>query len=238
MKFGFTVILACWLSVCSLNAQQKTDDSFGSLPPFTKWYQNPLGVSPLSLHTSNGIIVPAIAAGAILLFTDKDSLETRVSYYDNMGVSFGYYGSYSTVFQNEMGINYMLRKYLSAGVEFVQVYATDDVNNTFGMGIRPFFRFYPVNKENWKLYFQSGAGLMLFGDRFPKPSGYFGDSREGTRLNGCPKYGVGAEFKILNSWNISGGIWHVHFSNGDHPGFERNPGHDSNGFSIGVSYNI
>ncbi|MEW6136446.1 MAG: acyloxyacyl hydrolase [Bacteroidota bacterium] len=130
----------------------------------------------------------------------------------------------------------MLRKYLSAGVEISQVYVWDNENNTYGIGIRPFFRFYPVNNESFKLYFQSGAGLQFFFNEFPQPSGFFGDYRKGTKLNGSPKYGIGAELIINSKWNISAGLWHIHFSNGNNPSVERNPGHDSNGFSLGLIY--
>lgn len=215
----------------------QVDNSFGSLPPFTKWYQNPLGVSPLSLHTGNGIILPALAATAILLFTRKDTtLKNRISYYTDIGISYGYYGSKTTVYQNNLGLLFQVRKYMSLGAELSAVYAKDDKNNTWGWGLKPFVRFYPIHKDNFKLFFQSGAGLILFADTYPKPSGFFGDNREGTRLNGSPKYGIGTEFNINKKLSGQAGLWHVHFSNGDHPSYERNPGHDSNGFSIGLIY--
>lgn len=233
-KIALTSVLLLMLTL-SLHGQ--VDNSFGSLPPFTKWYQNPLGVSPLALHTGNGLIVPAIAAGAILIFTKKDStLINRLTVFDDAGYTKGYYGSYSNVFHNNLGINYTLRKYLSVGVELTMVFVTDEVNQTPGIGIRPFFRFYPINQEAFKLYFSSGAGLIYFFNNFPQPSGFFGDMREGTKLNGCPKYGMGAEIKISRRLYLNAGFWHIHFSNGDHPDYSRNPGHDSNGFSVGLTY--
>jgi len=229
------------VSLCLVNitfAQQQTvDNSFGSLPPFTKWYQNPLGVSPIALHTGNGLYIPLIAATTILILTKSDeNLSNRISFYTNIGYTKGYYGSFSNVTHNNFGLNYLLRNYLSAGVEFSQVYISDTENNTYGLGIRPFFRFYPINKEKFKLYFQSGAGLQYFLKNFPQPSGFFGDNREGTRLNGSPKYGLGTEIRINSKLNINAGLWHIHFSNGNHPSIDRNPGHDSNGFSIGITY--
>lgn len=235
-KIKLVIVLLCAVNV--LFAQhQAVDNSFGSLPPFTKWYQNPLGVSPVALHTGNGLYIPLIAASAILIFTKNDKeLSSRISFYSNVGYTKGYYGSFSNISHNDIGLNYLLRKYLSAGVEFTQVYISDAENNTYGLGIRPFFRFYPVNKENIKLYFQSGAGIQYFIDNYPQPSGFFGDKREGTKLNGSPKYGLGTEIRINSKWNINAGIWHIHFSNGNHPSIDRNPGHDSNGFSIGITY--
>jgi hypothetical protein len=225
------------LVVAVTRSYSQPNNSIGSFPPFTKWYQNPLGVSPVSLHTGNGIYLPAIAATAILIFTKKDTtLHHRLTYYDDAGVSFGYYASRTTVYQNNIGLLYQVRRYMSLGAEFSTVHVNDDDNNTWGLGLRPFVRFYPLTRENFRLFFQSGAGLILFGDTYPKPSGFFGDNREGTRLNGSPRYGIGAEFRLSRYLSGQAGVWHVHFSNGDHPGYERNPGHDSNGFSLGLLY--
>ena len=235
----FFIIVFVILQINVAFAQQGGGQPIGTWPPFTKWYQNPLGISPLSLHTSSGIIVPTAVAGVILLITKNDpELSDRLSYYADFGYSRGYYGSFSNVSHQNIGVNYMLRNYLSLGAEFSQVFVFDDVNKTYGLGVRPFFRFYPVHKENFHLYFQSGAGLQLFAKKFPQPSGFFGDYREGTQLNGSPKYGIGGEFKISEKWNINAGIWHIHFSNGNAVGAERNPGHDSNGFSLGLTYKM
>lgn len=220
----------CVLMLFSLGASAQ-------YPPFTKWYQNPLGFNPVNLHTSNGIIIPGFAAAAILIFTPKDTnIKKKLSYYDNVGLSWGYYGSRTTVYQNNIGLLYSVRSYMALGVEFTAYYVADDVNNTYGLGIRPFVRFYPVNKENFRLFFQSGAGLIWFAQPFPQPSGFFGDRRIGTQLNGCPKYGIGTELNINKRLSTQLGLWHVHVSNGNNPSRDRNPGHDSNGFSIGLMY--
>jgi len=238
VKKYFLFFLVSFFVANSVLAQtQPVNNSFGTLPPFTKWYQNPLGVSPIALHTGNGLFIPLFAATCILIFTKCDDNWGNISFYTETEYTKGYYGSFSNLMHQNTGINYMLRKYLSAGVEVSQVYVWDNENNTYGIGIRPFFRFYPVNKESFKLYFQSGAGLQYFFNEFPQPSGYFGDYRNGTKLNGSPKYGIGAELKLNSNWNINAGLWHIHFSNGNNPSIERNPGHDSNGFSLGITYN-
>jgi opacity protein-like surface antigen len=237
MKRLHSFMLIVCITSTTFAQQQPVDNSFGSLPPFTKWYQNPLGVSPISLHTGNGLYIPLIAATGILIFTKcNDKLDNRISLYSDIGYTKGYYGSFSNLTHQNTGLNYMLRKYLSAGVELSQVYVKDNENNTYGIGIRPFFRFYPLNKDGFKLYFQSGAGLQYFFNEFPQPSGFFGDNRKGTKLNGSPKYGIGTELKLNSNWNINAGIWHIHFSNGNNPSINRNPGHDSNGFSLGITF--
>lgn len=82
------------------------------------WYQNPLGFKPLSLHTSMGFIVPAVATGVILLFTKKDpDLKQKLSVYSELNPSWGYKYPYTFLPQVNTGINYQLRKYVSVGVE-------------------------------------------------------------------------------------------------------------------------
>lgn len=224
---------ACLLFICSLLWQPAA----AQFPPFTKWYQNPLGFKPVNLHTSSGIILPAAAATAIVLLTKADTtLTRRLTWYEDIGVSYGYYGSRTTMYQNNLGILYPVRRYMSIGAEFNSCYVTDAVNNTWGFGVRPFVRFYPLNRAHFRLFFQSGAGLIYFLRPFPQPSGFFGDYRMGTNLNGCPKYGAGAEFTLNGKLSGQAAIWHVHISNGNHPGSNRNPGHDSNGFSLGLMY--
>lgn len=206
-------------------------------PPFTKWYQNPLGLKPVNLHTVNGIIIPSVAAAAILLITKKDTtLSKRLSFYTDVAISYGYNPSYTTVYQNNIGIIYPLRKYMAFGAEITTKHVYDNLNNTWGFGVRPFFRFYPLHRDRLKIYFQSGAGLIYFLNEFPQPTGFFGDYRMGTKLNGSPKYGIGADIKINQHLSATVGIWHIHISNGNNPSYERNPGHDSNGFSIGLQW--
>jgi hypothetical protein len=110
----------------------------------------------------------------------------------------------------------------------------DPFNDTWGVGLRPVARFYPVHTDHVRVYFESGAGLVYFVDQFPKPS--TSDPRLGTNLNGSPKYGLGGEIRLGDDILLLLGIRHVHVSNGNTSGVERNPSHDSNGFYIGFTY--
>ncbi|MFN7117667.1 MAG: acyloxyacyl hydrolase [Saprospiraceae bacterium] len=212
----------------------------GTLPPFTDWYENPLGFHPLNLHTGNGIIIPAIAATACLLLTKKDTtLVNKISFYSNSGISHGYYLPKTTMYQNNTGFFIHLRKWLHIGAEFTVYHPRDGFNDTWGFGVRPMVRFLPIQKDSYRIFFESGAGLMYFLKEFPQPtSGYgeFSEPRTGTRWNGTPKYGVGAEVNVNQSLALNFGVQHVHVSNGNTWGKERNPGHDSNGFYIGFAY--
>lgn len=198
------------------------------------WYDNPLGISPLSLHTRNGFLLPAVAVGLCLLLTDKDTLADRVALYSEGGVSWGYKYPRTTLSQCNFGIEYKLRDWVSIGADLDFYLPVDDYNNTFGAGIRPFARFYFINSGDLKVYFESGGGIIYFSENFPKPTKQ--DNRLGTYWNGTTKYGIGGQYKIGENTFVQLGIRHIHVSNGNTKGVERNPSHDSNGFFIGISY--
>lgn len=202
-----------------------------------KWYQNPLGFKPLNLHTSMGFIVPAVATGVCLLLTEKNpNLKEKLSIYSELSPSWGYKYPYTFIPQVNTGLNYQLRKFLSIGVEFGILFPTDNFNQTVGIDIKPFARFYPVNNEKWKIYFESGGGFVYLINEFPQPTDR--DNRLGLKLNGITKYCIGAEFNVSQKTAILLGVRHLHISNGDSKGVERNPSHDSNGFFIGLNYKI
>jgi hypothetical protein len=209
--------------------------SYAQYPPEDKWYSNPLGFKPVQLHTAMGFLLPAAAVGAGLLLTKKDpNLQQRLSIYNESGVSWGYKYPYTLLTQNNTGFNFQLRRWMSAGIEFSAYFPRDSVNTSVGLAIRPFARFYPVNRERWNLYFESGGGFIYFFDAFPQPTDR--DPRRGTNFNGVTKYGIGSEIRFNHSTALLLGVRHVHVSNGDSKGAARNPSHDSNGFYVGFSF--
>lgn len=225
-------IIISVIAVLFTPCQTKAQYSYGE-----HWYNNPLGFKPLNLHTSMGFIVPAVAVGAVVLLTKKDtSLHNRLSIYNEVGLSWGYKYPHTFMLQNNTGINFMLRRYISVGVEFDVYLPRDDFNKTTGFAIRPFARFYPVNKEKWRMYFESGGGFIYLLDEFPKPTDK--DNRLGTNFNGTTKYGLGVEINFNKSTAVVFGVRHLHISNGNTKGEERNPSHDSNGFFIGLSHKL
>lgn len=229
MKSKLLITILFFTSIVNtLNAQYARGDN---------WYNNPLGFEPVKLHTSMGFILPAVAVGTCLLFTKKDTLlNQKLSIYNEIGLSWGYKYPNTFIPNNNTGINYQLRKFLSVGVEFEILLLNDNFNNTTGFGIRPFARFYPINNEKWRLYFESGAGLVYTLSEFPKPTGQ--DNRLGLKLNGITKYGIGSDISISKKTAIMFGIRHLHISNGNTKGVERNPSHDSNGIYIGLTQKI
>lgn len=228
MKKTTIVLLALIAFATSANAQYPYGD---------KWYQNPLGFEPLKLHAGEGFLFPAVAAGLLWWLTPKDStLNDRFSIYNENGYSWGYKYPYTQLYQNSTGFTYQVRRWMSVGSELDFYFPSDAYNSTVGIAIRPFARFYPVNNSKLKVYFESGGGMIYFVENFPKPT--FWDSRLGTYWNGTTKYGIGGEIKIdTNTWLMLG-IRHVHVSNGNKKGVDRNPSHDSNGFFIGFSRNL
>lgn len=228
MKNRLWIVIVFAMLYIPANAQYASGDT---------WYNNPLGFEPLKLHTAMGFIVPATAVGVCMLLTAKDtSLKHRFAVYNESGVSWGYKYPHTLLLQNNTGITVQLRRFMSIGVEFSLYRPQDDYNKTVGFAIRPFARFYPVQTQRWKLYFESGGGFIYFIDAFPKPTSQ--DNRLGTYWNGTTKYGIGTEWNINQSNALMFGIRHVHVSNGNTKGVERNPSHDSNGFFIGITHRL
>lgn len=220
------------LSLIIVSYQAKAQYAYGD-----HWYDNPLGFEPLKLHTSMGLILPAVAVGTCLWLTQKDStLKQRLSVYNEIGLSWGYKYPYTFLPHNNTGINFQLRKFMSIGVEFNVLFPRDNFNKTTGFAIRPFARFYMINKSKVRFYFESGGGLIYTLTEFPKPTDQ--DNRLGLQLNGLTKYGLGSDINISESTAIMFGIRHLHVSNGNTRGVERNPSHDSNGFFVGVTHNL
>lgn len=184
-----------------------------------------------------GFIVPAVVVGTCLLLTKNDpSLKQRLSIYSELSPSWGYKYPYTFLPQINTGINFQLRKFMSIGVEFGAIFPNDRFNNTVGFDIKPFARFYPVNNEKWRLYFESGGGFVYTLTEFPKPTDQ--DNRLGLQLNGITKYGIGSDMNINKNTSIMFGVRHLHISNGNTKGTERNPSHDSNGFFIGLTHKL
>lgn len=200
------------------------------------WYNNPLGFDPVNLHTKNGFLIPAIAVTVCLLATEKDStFINKLNFYNETGISWGYKYPYTTLYQNNTGVQYFLRNWMSIGIDIGLYFPYDKFNNTVGIALRPFARFYPVNNENWRIYFESGGGFIYFFDQFPKPTDQ--DNRLGTNWNGTTRYGIGGEISLNQSLSLLFGVRHIHVSNGNTSGVERNPSHDSNGLFLGLTYN-
>lgn len=226
---------AFWLLLLTALLPLRETVAQGTFAYGDSWRTNPLGFSPLNLHTRNGLLVPAFAVGVALLVTPRDtSLSDRWRFYGDTGLSEGYKPPHTSVYLGNVGVLYRVRRWMEVGVEASYYGVRDRFNHTWGLGLRPVARFYPVDTERWRLYVESGAGLVYFAERFPTASE--SDPRTGTNLNGSPKYGAGAEIRLTSSAHLMVGLRHVHVSNGNARGADRNPSHDSNGFFAGVAF--
>src|ERR1700761_6910540 len=110
-----TILLFIYLLTFSL-VKTGTAQTTGEYPPYTKWYQDPLGLKPMELSTAFGFLWGSSAVAASLIFTKNPSFRERCSLYQEAGLGYGYKPPYTAVFQNEMGVAYRIRKWLSAGL--------------------------------------------------------------------------------------------------------------------------
>ena len=210
-------------------------------PPFTKWYQDPMGLRPLELSTAFGFAWGSAAVAACFLLTKNDSsFHRKVTVYSEEGYSFGYKSPYTAVLQNELGFMYKVRKWMAVGAGFNILHFTDKINNTWSIAVSPFARWYPVSSKTVRLFFQYGAGASYSMQIFPLAgTGWEADTaRTGTKFNVMSKYGCGAEIKLTKRLSLETSVRHFHLSNGNIKGIQRNPSHDSNGFFAGIMYTV
>jgi hypothetical protein len=211
----------------------------GIYPPFTKWYQDPLGLKPLELSSAFGFLWGSAAVAASLIFTKKDpAFQKKISAYYETGFCSGYKSPYTGVFQNDLGLMYAIRKWMTVGLGWTTFHFKDQTNNTWCFGIRPFARWYPYSNKKFRFFFEYGAGVSYSLKRFPLAgTGWEADTaRTGTKFNLTSKYSIGAELYLNKRFSLQSGIRHFHLSNGNLAGIQRNPSHDSNGFFVGVIY--
>jgi hypothetical protein len=231
-----SLILLAYICVINETAVSQTR---GLYPPFTKWYQDPLSLKPLELSTAYGFVWGSTAIAACLILTKKDSaFQKRFSVYQETDFGFGYKPPYTNAIQNDFGVIYRLRNWMSIGAGGNTFYFRDKTHNTLSFGIGPFARWYPLNGKKASLFFEYGAGLSYSLDKFPLTgTGLDSDTaRTGTRFNFTTKYGMGAEIHFNSKLSLQAGIRHFHLSNGNIKGIQRNPSHDSNGFFAGFIY--
>jgi Lipid A 3-O-deacylase (PagL). len=234
------IILILFFTGGCLFAEVGKCQTHTAYPPFTKWYQDPLGLKPLELSTAFGFVWGSAAIATSLIFTKKDhSLQKKMSLYYETGFSTGYKWPYTPAFQNEIGCMYNVRKWMSIGMGCNAFHFKDEVNNTWCFGMRPFARWYPYTWKKARFYFEYGAGLCYSLNRFPfTGTGWEADTaRTGTKFNLTSKYGIGAEINFNKRFSLQLGIRHFHLSNGNIVGIKRNPSHDSNGLFVGLIYN-
>ena len=234
----YSIFLFFFTCIFSFNVLSQAK---GLYPPFTRWYQDPLGLKPLELSTAFGFLWASGAMAACLVFTKQDSgFQKRCLVYQEAGLGFGYKPPYTNVFQNEIGFMYRLRDWMNAGLGITAFHFDDKTSDTWSFGVRPFVRWYPYRSRNLNLFFEYGAGLSYSLARFPlSGTGWDSDTaRIGTQINLITKYGTGVEVLLNQRFSLQAGARHFHLSNGNTKGIQRNPSHDSNGIFLGLLFRI
>jgi opacity protein-like surface antigen len=230
MNCNMKKVILLLLAAVMMSAPQRVEAG-------SKWYQNPLGFSPLNLDQGPAFALTGLAVAGVLLFTDKNpELAEKITVYQDAGYSWGYRKHRANAAYSDIGVIFHLRKFMGLGVELTGFnfnYGEEDY--PFG-GVRLFARWYVRNGSKFRLFIETGAGIVVGPKQFPEPIAE--DDRRGTRQNFTPKYGLGMEFNLTPELSLLLGARHVHLSNAGIRGNNRNPGHDSNGFFLGISYSF
>ncbi len=198
---------------------------------------NPLG-SPFNLHLGAGVVYLSAFTGVAYFLTrkNKEIEDKRLSFYFESGLNYSYEFQNTIIPETNLGVNFKVTKWLAYGADIGIYSPRDDFNQATGLSmLRIFNKFYFVDNDKFRLWFENGVGVVYFNNIFPKATP--ADERNGTNWNGVVKYGLGSEFNINSSLSVLLGIRHLHFSNAEIRGRERNPSMDSHGFFLGVTYN-
>ena len=234
-----TGIILLLLFICTFSFEISKCQTTGVYPPYTKWYQDPLGLRPLELSSAFGFVWGTASIAACLILTKNDSgFQKGLSIYQETGYSFAYKPPYTNTLQNEAGLIYEVRKWMALGFGLNSFHFKDKINDTWSFGTRPFVRWYPYKTKKASLFCEYGAGFSYSLDKFPLTgTGWEADTaRVGTRFNLTSKYGIGAEVHFNKNLSLQAGARHFHLSNGNLAGIQRNPSYDGNGFFVGLLY--
>ncbi len=199
---------------------------------------NPLGFTPLNLHFGRGAMYVSILTGGAYFINkkNKELTDKRLSFYLESGTMWSYEYPFTTIPETNLGINFKVLKWLSYGADVGVYHPRDEFNRSTGWSmLRIFNRFYFRDTDKFRLWFESGVGVVYFTELFPAANDML--NRNGTNWNGVVKYGMAAEYNVNPSLALLLGVRHLHFSNADVKGRVRNPSSNSHGIFLGVTYN-
>lgn len=129
-----------------------------------------------------------------------------------------------------VGVGYHILDNVSLNLEGVFGHlnaAEAGTDDGFTYGFDLLVRWHFVNRGDWTVYLDGGAGMIWFEDRFP-----FG----GSHQNFTPQFGVGFTWRLKEHLRVMAGVrWH-HVSNANRNGDDENPGFDAAMIYAGVLF--
>jgi hypothetical protein len=124
------------------------------------------------------------------------------------------------IYMARAGVGYYFCDDWSINLEAVGavVKENDDSDVALGGGFDLLLRWHFWHMEPWSLYFDGGAGFIVFDEKFP---------RLGTEFNFTPQFGVGLTYQFQDRSLLMAGVRFQHISNAEIKGAENNPGYDA-----------
>jgi opacity protein-like surface antigen len=122
------------------------------------------------------------------------------------------------------GVSWFFVENLSLDLELGVMGVDQEENDVLGGNFNLLFRWHFLARENWSLYADLGAGILITSNDVPD---------NGSSFNFTPQAGVGASFEVAHNVRVMTGVrWH-HISNART--YHENPGRDSLMLYAGVS---
>lgn len=125
-----------------------------------------------------------------------------------------------------VSVSYFASDKISIELEYNGMYYSQEgFADAYGLNFNLLFRWHFLQRENWSLYVDGGAGLLATNENVP---------HNGSSFNFTPQAGVGITYEIADNVRMfTGARWH-HVSNSG--SFENNPGLDELQMYAGVSF--
>ncbi len=129
------------------------------------------------------------------------------------------------------GVSYFVVDGLSLNLELNGLAVNQLGDDALGLGLTFLARFHFLNRPNWSMYAEVGAGILGTTADVPGPTDE--EPRGGTRFSFTPQIGGGCTFQISPEMHLVTGIRWYHISNANT--WADNPGRDSILFYCGVT---
>jgi hypothetical protein len=140
-----------------------------------------------------------------------------------IGVAFG--TSEDTLGLLGVGYSYFIADSVSLDLELQGMVFSEKIQDTEGINLNLIARWHLINRRDWSIFLDGGAGILVTTDDVPA---------NGSSFNFTPQVGGGFTFSLGGGTRLMAGArWH-HISNANL--YETNPGRDSLMGYLGVSF--
>jgi len=143
-------------------------------------------------------------------------------------------GSHANLFGAGVGVNYYIKDNVAVRGELFGTGVDQGGDNGGGAGFNLLGRWHFYERPRWRLFTEGGAGVLQTSVSLPDGSRATDDN--GTNFNFSLHAGLGATYQIKQGTHLIGAFRYTHISNAGISGEDENPGLDTIGGYLGLSF--